>query len=93
MCVVILDHLPYRCSKTFSSATVLEEPLAPLTIDRSLRGDSQIRGLLHVSVRNNDLFHARDVLYAETLPPLVTLYLHTLEVYINGRRSGTFLSS
>lgn len=67
-------------------------PLAPLTISRTLAATSQYAGTLHVSVRN-DRDEGQDVLYAETLPWLLTLYLHTLSVEIDGTPARVYFTA
>lgn len=67
------------------------EPLAPLAVSRAITTTSQADGTLHVSVTNNADTETR-VLYAETLPWLVTLYLHTLSVTVNGVPVGALPS-
>jgi hypothetical protein len=61
-----------------------QAPLAPLSVDRVITTVDQTRGVLHVSVRNNDRERERMVIYAETMPWLVELYMHTLEVRVDG---------
>jgi phosphatidylinositol glycan class T len=67
----------------FAYSAVIEPPLAPLSVDRVLTTADQTRGTLHVSVSNPGPAPL-DVLYAETLPALLTPYLHTLAVSLNG---------
>jgi phosphatidylinositol glycan class T len=75
----------------FTHPVEKQAPLAPLTVDQVMTTVDQTRGVLHVSVRNND--NTQDgrehmVVYAETLPWLVELYMHTLEVRVDGVRDG-----
>lgn len=58
---------------------------------RTLRGSAQDHGALAVSITNAGSAPVR-VAYLETLPWIVYLYLHTLELTVNGapRRGFTF---
>jgi phosphatidylinositol glycan class T len=62
--------------------------LSPLSVNRIITTPDQSRGTLHISVINNEM-HVLDVLYTETLPPLVTLYLHTRAVTVDGTPFGS----
>lgn len=66
--------------------------LSAYLVDRSMKGSSQTTGELALSIRNN-LQVERRVLWLETLPWHVELYLHTLHVICaDGRPCGTYLS-
>ncbi|KAF7361641.1 GPI transamidase component GPI16 [Mycena venus] len=56
---------------------------APLSVRRMLRGSAQDHGALAVSIANADPSPVR-VVYLETLPWIVHLYLHTLELTVDG---------
>lgn len=78
-------------SSQLSTAFPSPAPQTPLSIKRTLYGSSQTRGVLFVSLSNND--HApMTVGYLETLPALVTLWMHTMKVDVGGIARGTFLS-
>lgn len=58
-----------------------------------LRGSAQDHGALAISITNASPSAAR-VVYLETLPWIVYLYLHTLELTVEGvpRRESTYAS-
>ena len=59
-------------------------------ISRTLVEKTQSRGKLTVSIKNNrpdDL----QLLYVETMPWLITFYLHTLDLRLDGQKRGPFL--
>ncbi|KAF7376513.1 GPI transamidase component GPI16 [Mycena sanguinolenta] len=56
---------------------------APLSVRRMLLGAAQSHGTLAVSIVNPSSTAVR-VVYLETLPWIVHLYLHTLELSVNG---------
>ncbi|KAG9313642.1 GPI transamidase component PIG-T [Chiua virens] len=56
-------------------------PQTPLSIRRTLYGSSQTSGILFVSFSNNDHVPIT-VGYLETLPALVTLWMHTMKVEV-----------
>ncbi|KAJ6594185.1 GPI transamidase component PIG-T [Mycena capillaripes] len=56
---------------------------APLSVRRTLRGSAQDHGALAVSITNAGPAPVR-VAYLETLPWIVYLYLHTLELTVDG---------
>ena len=74
-----------------STALPPPPPQTPLSIKRTLYGSSQTHGVLSVSLYNND-HNPITVGYLETLPALVTLWMHTMKVDIDGIPRGTFLS-
>ncbi|KAJ7268698.1 GPI transamidase component PIG-T [Mycena haematopus] len=57
--------------------------LAPLSVRRMLRGAAQSHGTLAISITNPASAAVR-VVYLETLPWIVHLYLHTLELIVDG---------
>ncbi|EIW78363.1 Gpi16 subunit GPI transamidase component [Coniophora puteana RWD-64-598 SS2] len=75
--------LRYLLEKQFQYPTARPPSLSPLTVRRALHGTSQAHGALAVSVTNNLDTPVR-VGYLETLPALVTLWLHTLTVTLDG---------
>ncbi|KAI0031989.1 GPI transamidase component PIG-T [Vararia minispora EC-137] len=54
-------------------------PISAISVDRTLKGASQTHGDLALVLRNN-LHTPQRVLYLETLPWYIELYLHTLSV-------------
>ncbi|KAN0084548.1 GPI transamidase component PIG-T [Tylopilus felleus] len=68
---------------TFSYPLPPPPPQTPLSIKRTLYGSSQTHGVLSVSLYNND-HNPITVGYLETLPALVTLWMHTMKVDIDG---------
>ncbi|KAF7376396.1 GPI transamidase component GPI16 [Mycena sanguinolenta] len=65
----------------FQHATIAAQ--APLSVRRMLRGAAQSHGTLAVSITNPGSAAVR-VVYLETLPWIVHLYLHTLELSVDG---------
>ncbi|KAN0101365.1 GPI transamidase component PIG-T [Tylopilus felleus] len=76
---------------TFSYSLPPPPPQTPLSIKRTLYGSSQTHGVLSVSLSNNDHVPIT-VGYLETLPALVTLWMHTMKVDIDNIPRGTLLS-
>ncbi|KAF8549084.1 Gpi16 subunit, GPI transamidase component [Imleria badia] len=68
---------------TFNYPLPPPAPQTPLSIKRTLYGSSQTRGVLSVSLSNNGHVPIT-VGYLETLPALVTLWMHTLKVVVEG---------
>ncbi|KAN0084557.1 GPI transamidase component PIG-T, partial [Tylopilus felleus] len=68
---------------TFSYPLPPPPPQTPLSIKCTLYGSSQTRGMLSVSLSNND-HNPITVGYLETLPALVTFWMHTMKVDIDG---------
>jgi len=66
-------------------------PQTPLSIKRTLYGSSQTRGILFVSLSNNDRVPIT-VGYLETLPALVTPWMHTMKADVNAIARGALLS-
>ncbi|KAF9239792.1 GPI transamidase component PIG-T [Melanogaster broomeanus] len=58
-------------------------PLASLSIKRALHGSSQTHGVLSIAISNNE---PDDITigYLETLPALVTLWMHTMRIEVSG---------
>lgn len=65
-------------------------PRTPLSIKRTLYGSSQTRGVLFVSLSNNDHVPIT-VGYLETLPALVTPWMHTMKVDVDAIARGALL--
>ncbi|KAJ6498884.1 GPI transamidase component PIG-T [Mycena sanguinolenta] len=65
----------------FQHATISAQ--GPLSVRRMLRGVAQSHGTLAVSIMNPSSAAVR-VVYLETLPWIVHLYLHTLELVVDG---------
>ncbi|KAG8216666.1 GPI transamidase component PIG-T [Butyriboletus roseoflavus] len=83
----LTSHVPLDIAMSWPEEHVLTlpppAPQTPLSIKRTLYGSSQTRGVLFVSLTNND--HApMTVGYLETLPALVTLWMHTMKVDVGG---------
>ncbi|KAI0073000.1 Gpi16 subunit GPI transamidase component [Panus rudis PR-1116 ss-1] len=73
----------------------VESSLVPLThvsVQRTLKGSTQSRGRLSVSVTNN-LPITIQASYLESMPWLLQFYLHSLEVHSNGVSRGMFCLS
>ncbi|KAJ7679712.1 GPI transamidase component GPI16 [Mycena olivaceomarginata] len=66
----------------FQHATI-PSAQAPLSVRRMLRGSAQDHGALAISITNPGSAAVR-VVYLETLPWIVYLYLHTLELTVDG---------
>jgi len=67
------------------------QPLSPLSVQRILKGTSQSRGQLSVSIRNT-LPSEVQAVYLETMPWHVQFYLHTLKILVNGHARDDLLS-
>ncbi|KAG6336992.1 hypothetical protein ID866_2093 [Astraeus odoratus] len=68
-----------------------QSPLSPLSIKRTLYGSSQIHGLLSLALTNNE-YHDIAVGYLENLPALITLWMHTMKVEVEGRVRDDLMS-
>ncbi|EJC98354.1 GPI transamidase component GPI16 [Fomitiporia mediterranea MF3/22] len=66
-------------------------PLSDILLTRTLSGTSQTRGRLAVSIWNNRPHDLR-LLYVETMPWLVTFYLHTLDLTVDGQKREDLMS-
>ncbi|KIJ15956.1 hypothetical protein PAXINDRAFT_168923 [Paxillus involutus ATCC 200175] len=76
---------------TFPFPLTPPSPLAPLSIKRALHGSSQTHGVLSVALSNNE--HGDITIgYLETLPALVTLWMHTIKVEVRGTRRDDLIS-
>ncbi|KAF8137203.1 GPI transamidase component PIG-T [Boletus edulis] len=83
------SHVPLDIAMSWPEEYIFKYPLpppapqTPLSVKRTLYGSSQTRGVLFVSFSNND--HSPiTVGYLETLPALVTLWMHTMKVDVGG---------
>lgn len=81
---------PYE--HTFQYTRVHQSRLVPLSIQRTLRGSSQIHGLLFIALTNNG---QNDIVvgYFENLPALVTLWMHTMETKVDGVKRDDLISN
>jgi len=83
------SHVPLDIAMSWPEEHTFEYPIPPpapqipLSIKRTLYGSSQTRGVLFVSLSNNDRAPIT-VGYLETLPALVTLWMHTMKVDVGG---------
>ncbi|KIK81784.1 hypothetical protein PAXRUDRAFT_832609 [Paxillus rubicundulus Ve08.2h10] len=66
-------------------------PLAPLSIKRALHGFSQTHGVLSVALSNNE-YGDITIGYLETLPALVTLWMHTIKAEVRGTQRDDLIS-
>ncbi|KAF9225931.1 Gpi16 subunit, GPI transamidase component [Gyrodon lividus] len=67
------------------------DPLTPLSIKRTLHGSSQTHGVLSMTLSNNE-HDDITVGYLETLPVLVTLWMHTMKVQVSGIQRDDLIS-
>ncbi|KAK7005770.1 GPI transamidase component GPI16 [Favolaschia claudopus] len=81
--------LRLRWAEPFQHATVPSAE-APLSVRRMLRGSAQDHGALAISITNPDSDPV-SVVYLETLPWIVYLYLSTLELSVGGVRRPDLL--
>lgn len=73
------------CLLTYISATI--QPVAPISVVRTLRGFSQANGKLSLVLRNHQPV-PQSLIYLETMPWLVQFYLHTLQARVEGHLRG-----
>jgi phosphatidylinositol glycan class T len=86
--VRVLFPLVGRGTEAHLATDLTNNPISALSVDRTLKGASQTHGELALVLRNN-LDIPQRVLYLETLPWYIELYLHTLHVECgNGRSCG-----
>ncbi|EGN97089.1 hypothetical protein SERLA73DRAFT_56706 [Serpula lacrymans var. lacrymans S7.3] len=69
-----------------------EIPLTPLTLQRTLIGSSQAQGQLSIVIQNT-LSSQIQTIYLETMPWLVQLYIHTLQIHCNGVQRNDLISN
>ncbi|TFK48825.1 Gpi16 subunit, GPI transamidase component [Heliocybe sulcata] len=67
------------------------EPLSQVSVQRTLKGTSQSRGQLSVSIANS-LPSEIQAIYLETMPWHVQFYLHTLKIVVDGQARDDLLS-
>ena len=67
-------------------------PLTHISVRRTLKGSSQSRGRLAVSITNNMPISIQTS-YLESMPWLLQFYLHSLQVHLNGVSRGEFVST
>ncbi|KAH8108540.1 GPI transamidase component GPI16 [Phellopilus nigrolimitatus] len=83
-------HFPKEDSFSYP----LDVPRSPLTdfeVSRTLTGTTQSHGRLSVSIKNNRPYEMQ-LVYVETMPWLVTFFLHTLELTVDGRKSNGLMA-
>ncbi|KAG6811243.1 hypothetical protein H0H92_008413 [Tricholoma furcatifolium] len=76
-----------RWAKDFEYPVGFDDPLIPLSVQRTLRGSSQARGQLSVVLTNHGA-ETLNIVYLETMPWLIQFFLHTLNIHIDGVRNG-----
>lgn len=76
--------------KTSDSRRVLEVEQAPILVLRSLTGYSQDKGGVRVKFENPSSSESVSLLYSETLPWFMRVYLHTLDVSGSGNIDSQF---
>ncbi|KAI5120462.1 hypothetical protein M0805_008509 [Coniferiporia weirii] len=95
--ITAVRNLPLDISVRYaedSFSYTLDPPktdLVDFEVVRTLTGSTQSRGQLSVSIKNNRA-HDIHLLYVETMPWLVTFYLHTLEISVGGQRRDDLLT-
>ncbi|KIJ61828.1 hypothetical protein HYDPIDRAFT_176808 [Hydnomerulius pinastri MD-312] len=67
-------------------------PLTPLSVKRTLHGSSQTHGVLFVALSNNEN-HDITTGYLETLPALVTLWMHTMKIEVGAVQRDDLISA
>ncbi|KAI6124579.1 GPI transamidase component PIG-T [Pisolithus croceorrhizus] len=77
---------------TFQYPHVHQSRLTPLSIQRTLHGSSQIHGHLFVALTNNG-DHDIVIGYFENLPALVTLWMHTMKIKVDGVERNELISN
>ncbi|KAI5996312.1 GPI transamidase component PIG-T [Pisolithus albus] len=77
---------------TFQYPHVHESRLTPLSIQRTLHGSSQTHGHLFIALTNNG-HHDIVVGYFENLPALVTLWMHTMKIKVDGTERNELISN
>lgn len=88
---VLEEPLLYNFNfKTSDSRQVLPVERPPVVVSRSLTGYSQDRGGMRVKFTNPSESEPVSVLYTETLPWYMRVYLHTLEVSGTGQIASQF---
>lgn len=86
----IVDPVPHNFRiKTTDFNKVLPRQETPLLVSRSLTGYSQDRGGMRVTIHNSE-DHDVSLVYFESLPWFMRIYLHTLEVSGNGTIENRF---
>lgn len=71
---------------TLFLATAHARSKLPISVRRVLTG-GQTHGSLSVDVKNNGN-QTREVLWLETMPWFMNLYIHSLDVLIDGQKTG-----
>ncbi|KAG6872379.1 hypothetical protein C0995_010193 [Termitomyces sp. Mi166 len=80
-----------RFAGDFQYPADFDTPLISLSVQRTLRGSSQAHGQLYVKLTNHQAESLR-VVYLETIPWLIQLFLHTMKIHINGVRTDGAIS-
>jgi hypothetical protein len=71
----------------FPASKLIDMPLTNITMSRTLRGSTQDRGELRVSITNH-LENDSRVLFMEAMPRHLHFYLHTLHINSGGIPRG-----
>lgn len=88
---ILEEPLRYNFNfKTSDSRQVLPVERPPVEVSRSLTGYSQDRGGMRVKFRNPSDSEDVSIVYSETLPWYMRVYLHTLEVSGTGHIDSQF---
>ncbi|KAL5501912.1 GPI16 [Sanghuangporus vaninii] len=81
----------YPAEGSFSYPLELCSPLTEFEISRTFVGTTQSSGKLTVSIQNNRADDLQ-ILYVETMPWLVTFYLHTLDLRVDGQKRDELMT-